>query len=261
MGYRSSVSMVFGSKLAGFAAKMIEEAGDRLKPDNFHTDVWKGDTVTLYEWDWIRWYGPDVEKLMDIIYEPEAIAGDEYDEKKPEWGMRYIRIGEEPGDVDREGNDYGWDKYTVEYNQTIDYDNMFATSEPVKYVLKEWIREHLPEKPLTTESLYRTVWASLDELSPNFRRIKHRLEYHTSADPSPLKKDMDCNYTDIDISPGASEGVYVVWYIFDANLKQRLRVATIKTLDEDVYAYCNMGILTGLLQFASDAYLEVIDEI
>ena len=57
----------------------------------------------------------------------------------------------------------------------------------------------------------------------------------------------------IRITAGGSEGVYLSWGVADAHT--RVKLGTLKTLDEGFSAYAEMGAIAGMLTYITEQYL------
>ena len=119
MGYRSQVVLAISKHLTPFltlACSQEPEAQSLVfkHADTFDRD-YHGDKSWLLVWDDIKWYEsyPDIDMIEKFI--SEAVC-DEYkfevDGKKQNSSehIRFVRVGEEPGDIDVMGDGF-WDIY------------------------------------------------------------------------------------------------------------------------------------------------------
>ena len=120
MGYRSSVVLAVGKRLVPhFMAALSQEPEARDLVFGYHDNLIKdydGDGNLLICWDNIKWYEgyPAIDKIGSFISNP-LDYGPELDDDVVDH-FRFVRIGEEPGDVETDG--YGFEIYI---NQSIDY--------------------------------------------------------------------------------------------------------------------------------------------
>lgn len=130
-------------------------------------------------------------------------------------------------------------------------------TDPTIMEMYRWYKDHPCDDPLLPQNVFRSVWNCLDCLSPTFRELIRTLDYaNHNTGSEPVGSDLDTTLVDIGISPGGSEGVYIDWHIISEGT--RIRVGTLKTLDEGFDAYVTMGKLVGIITLATNTYLEEV---
>jgi len=126
MGYRSQVVLAISKELIPFlmlATSKNKEAEALVfkDADKFDRD-YGGDKSWLLVWDGIKWYEgyPDIDAIEKFISEAEC---DEYDityddglDVASSDLIRFVRVGEERGDIDIRGNGF-WDITPYTYIQ------------------------------------------------------------------------------------------------------------------------------------------------
>jgi len=120
MGYRSQVVLAVGKEvMPGFLAALSKHPAAANLVFKDHDDFikdYQGDGNILVRWDSIKWYEGygEIDAIQAFVNDPErfsppeALAGD----ADPWDCFKFIRVGEEPGDVHNEGNGF-WDMYTT----------------------------------------------------------------------------------------------------------------------------------------------------
>ena len=126
MGYRSQVVLAVSKELIPFlmlATSKNKEAEALVfkDADKFDRD-YGGDKSWLLMWDGIKWYEgyPDIDAIEKFITEAECdeykITDDDGNEVYSSDLVRFVRVGEESGDIDTRGNGY-WDITPYTYIQ------------------------------------------------------------------------------------------------------------------------------------------------
>lgn len=108
MGYRSNVVIVCNNDFAKKLDKLIEE---KIVEVNNKTKL-KGSNDCLYEWSWSKW-----NSWYDDVRAVEALM-DAADEEDEEPAYKFIRVGEEIGDVEIRSNvedpDEVWEDFYID---------------------------------------------------------------------------------------------------------------------------------------------------
>ena len=118
MGYRSQVVLAISKELIPFlmlATSKNKEAEELVfkYADTFDRN-YEGDKSWLLVWDGIKWYEgyPDIDAIEKFITEAECdeykITDDDGNEVYSSDLVRFVRVGEESGDVEIRGSGY-WD--------------------------------------------------------------------------------------------------------------------------------------------------------
>ena len=117
MGYRSQVVLAISKELIPFLLLAIsknKEAEELVfKYGNLDRN-YENDKSWLLVWDGIKWYEgyPDIDAIEKFIDDAEsgdwAITNDDGQDVHSEELFRFVRVGEEHGDVDVRGSGY-WD--------------------------------------------------------------------------------------------------------------------------------------------------------
>ena len=126
MGYRSQVVLAISKELIPFlmlATSKNKEAQALVfkDADKFDRD-YGGDKSWLLMWDGIKWYEgyPDIDAIEKFITEAECdeykITDDDGNEVYSSDLVRFVRVGEESGDIDIRGSGY-WDITPYTYIQ------------------------------------------------------------------------------------------------------------------------------------------------
>ena len=102
MGYRSEVAIKCKEKAFDMLIDTCKETG--LMPDTVYKDC---DDFLLY-WDWIKWYNDynDVAAIENTLDKLDELH-DHDDDQETGYGYKFMRIGEDDGDVETREND--WD--------------------------------------------------------------------------------------------------------------------------------------------------------
>jgi len=119
MGYRSQVVLAISKHLTPFLTLAVTQnkAAESLvfkDADTFNRD-YDGDKSWLFTWDSIKWYESyeDIQALELFI---QKASSDEYEfevegvEQSSCEHIRFVRVGEETGDVEMSGDGF-WDIY------------------------------------------------------------------------------------------------------------------------------------------------------
>ena len=117
MGYRSQVVMAISKELIPFlllATSKCKETEELVfKYGNLDRN-YENDKSWLLVWDGIKWYEgyPDIDAIEKFIDDAEsgdwAITNDDGQDVHSEELFRFVRVGEEHGDVEVRGSGY-WD--------------------------------------------------------------------------------------------------------------------------------------------------------
>ena len=118
MGYRSQVVLAISKELIPFlmlATSKNKEAEALVFKDADKFDRnYENDKSWLLMWDGIKWYEgyPDIDAIEKFIDDAESgdwvITNDDGQDVHSEELFRFVRVGEEHGDVDVRGSGY-WD--------------------------------------------------------------------------------------------------------------------------------------------------------
>ena len=126
MGYRSQVVLAISKELIPFlmlATSKNKEAEELVfrSADTFDRD-YGGDKSWFLHWDCIKWYEsyPDVDAIEKFVSEAECdeynITDDDGNEVSSSDLIRFVRVGEDTGDIEVRGNGY-WDITPYTYIQ------------------------------------------------------------------------------------------------------------------------------------------------
>ena len=110
MGYRSEVVLVVSKKAMPHFMAIVSTVPDGLSlcfqdHSEMHQNYYDEKGTILFYWSGVKWY-PDagIEAIESFLLKMADLAAMDYDE----WGhtYRYVRMGEDSGDVDWEGDGY-----------------------------------------------------------------------------------------------------------------------------------------------------------
>jgi len=119
MGYRSHVVLAISKHLTPFLMLGLSQCKEAEALVFNHTDEfdrdYQGDKSWLIRWDSIKWYESydDIQTLEKFVLEASC---DQYDfkvdgeEQSSSEHIRFVRVGEETGDIEMSGEGF-WDIY------------------------------------------------------------------------------------------------------------------------------------------------------
>ena len=118
MGYRSEVVLAVGKEIVPhfMAALSRNEAASRMvfKHNDDLIKDYQGDGNMLIRWSGVKWYEgyEDIDAIQAFVndpsdFGPENVGEDGCDVRDC---FKFVRIGEEPGDITTEGDGF-WDIY------------------------------------------------------------------------------------------------------------------------------------------------------
>lgn len=96
--------------------------------------------------------------------------------------------------------------------------------------------------------------------NPGFRKATEILDYAIPGQNSKMEIDekaMAAGMYEVNavVNTGGSEGIYVDWFFRNIENNTKVKIGTLKTLEENIEAYSEMGKMAGMLIFASEELL------
>lgn len=107
---------------------------------------------------------------------------------------------------------------------------------------------------MLNKEMFSSVMESLKKESPEFAGFLDIIDYANgpSYDIEELWQQEGRMDVQVLVNPGGSEGVYADWYFLCGDkARTRIRIGTLKTLDEGLMGYHVMGALAGMLTYGS----------
>lgn len=121
----------------------------------------------------------------------------------------------------------------------------------------EWTRNLVSEKK-TVQSLFDTILKELSEQTV-YSDAAEILDYNLCAsdnlDLSQIENIWDYQVVAL-LNTGGSEGIYVDLFLKPARSgEEKIDIGTWKTLDEGPAGYAKMGVIAGLLTYATEVWM------
>ena len=119
-----------------------------------------------------------------------------------------------------------------------------------------------PQKnPVTAGDMFRIVTEWLEKHCQPYIEAIRILDYKLCphyAEDKILYTGVYQPEVEVSVNGGGNEGVYIDWNIrIDTTDYPFIKIGTFKTLFEDVDAYGTMGLISGYIIYASDAFLSL----
>ena len=115
------------------------------------------------------------------------------------------------------------------------------------------------KSPITNNDMFYTIKKMLETKYEEYASAASILDYAIPChNEVPLKSETWFPEIIANVSPGSNEGIYIDWLLQFED--EKIRIGTLKTLEESIDGYIAMGKISGMLIWASDQYLVTNDK-
>lgn len=129
--------------------------------------------------------------------------------------------------------------------------------------LKAALKETKPDE-ITADGMFKKVdeyLRTIEGLAEAFSHLEYALgERHDNSFSVLVSSGKEIYEAQAIVNAGGSEGIYIDCYIYAENIEavnEKYHIGTYKTLNEDMTAYIEMGMIAGAFTNAGNIYLSL----